>query len=317
MRRDDLRVWVRYPTSVRTTLGHLENMKIKTPSGEYPLSELADYHMERGPVAINRFNGSREIRVEAETVDPLASVPDILEQVDREIMPQLSAQFAGIRTIYQGQQKYSKEAMGKAGHYYLIAFVIIFMILVLHFRSVPKAFIIILMIPVSLLGVAWGHGLHGQPLSIMSLWGAVALTGVIINDAIVFYAKFDGLLVEGWKVTDAVKEAGKIRLRPIILTSLTTTIGLFPMLFEKSVQAQFLIPMAISLAYGVFLGTIFILIFFPVLIMLLNDARVYTKYLWTGVKPSREEVETAFIQEKRKLRFEENRGKYKPTLEKE
>jgi len=315
--RDELRVWVRYPKSDRTTLGQMEKMKIKTPQGVYPLSELADYHMERGPVAINRFNGSREIRVEAETVDPLASVPEILEQVEQEIMPELEAQFAGIRYVYQGQQKYSQEAMGQAGHYYLIAFAVIFMILILHFRSVPKAFIIILMIPVSLLGVAWGHGLHGQPLSMMSLWGAVALTGVIINDAIVFYAKFDGLLVEGWKVTDAVKEAGKIRLRPIILTSLTTTIGLFPMLFEKSVQAQFLIPMAISLAYGVALGTIFILIFFPVLIMLLNDARVYSRYLWTGVRPGREEVETAMIQEKRKLRFEKNRGKYKPTLDEE
>jgi multidrug efflux pump subunit AcrB len=154
-----------------------------------------------------------------------------------------------------------------------------------------------------------------SPLSIMSLWGAVALTGVIINDAIVFYSKFDGLVVEGWTVPEAVKEAGKIRLRPIILTSLTTSIGLFPMLFEKSVQAQFLIPMAISLAYGVALGTIFILIFFPILIMLLNDARVYTRYLWTGVKPSREEVETAMVQENRKRRFEKNRGKFKPTLE--
>ncbi|MEA3461797.1 MAG: efflux RND transporter permease subunit [Bacteroidota bacterium] len=315
--RDELRVWVRYPKSDRTTLGQMEKMKIKTPQGIYPLSELADYHMERGPVAINRFNSSREIRVEAETVDPLASVPEILDQVELEIIPELMSQFAGIRYVYQGQQKYSSEAMGQAGHYYLIAFVLIFMILVLHFRSVPKAFIIILMIPISLLGVAWGHGLHGQPLSIMSLWGAVALTGVIINDAIVFYAKFDGLLVEGWKVPDAVKEAGKIRLRPIILTSLTTSIGLFPMLFEKSMQAQFLIPMAISLAYGVALGTIFILIFFPVLIMLLNDARVYTRYLWTGVKPSKEEVETAWIQQQRKLRFEKNRGKYKPTLEKD
>jgi len=253
--------------------------------------------------------------VEAETVDPLASVPEILEQVEHEIMPELKAQFAGIRYVYQGQQKYSKEAMGQAGHYYLIAFALIFMILVLHFKSVPKAFIIVLMIPISLLGVAWGHGLHGQPLSMMSMWGAVALTGVIINDAIVFYAKFDGLLIEGKTVIEAVKEAGEIRLRPIILTSLTTTIGLFPMLFEKSVQAQFLIPMAISLAYGVALGTVFILIFFPVLIMLLNDARVFTRYIWTGIKPSREEVETACIQEQRKLRFEKNRGRYKPTLE--
>jgi multidrug efflux pump subunit AcrB len=307
--RDELRIWVRYPKSDRMTLGQMEKMKIKTSGGEFPLSELAGYHMERGPVAINRFNGSREIRVEAETVDPLASVPEILDQIDREIMPDLLAQYTGIRYIYQGQQKYSREALGQAAKYYLIAFAIIFMLLVLHFRSVPKAFIIILMIPVSLLGVAWGHGLHGQPLSMMSLWGAVALTGVIINDAIVFFAKFDGLLIDGLKVPDAVKAAGKVRLRPIILTSLTTSIGLFPMLFEKSVQAQFLIPMAISLAYGVALGTIFILIFFPVLIMLLNDARVYTRYLWTGQKPTREEVETAIIQHKRALRFEKNRGR--------
>ncbi len=302
--RDELRIWVRYPKSDRKTLGQMENMKIKTPRGEFPLTELVDYHMERGPVAINRFNGSREIRVEAETMDPLAPVPEILDQITREIIPELKSQFAGIRVMYQGQQKYSKEAMGKAGQYYMYAFALIFMILVLHFRSVPKAFIIILMIPVSLLGVAWGHGLHGMPLSIMSMWGAVALTGVIINDAIVYYSKFDNLLIEGMSVTDAVKEAGKVRLRPIILTSLTTSIGLFPMLFEKSVQAQFLIPMAISLAYGVALGTIFILIFFPVLIMLLNDARVYFRYLWTGTKPNREEVETAIIQHKRKLKFE-------------
>jgi multidrug efflux pump subunit AcrB len=313
--RDELRIWVRYPKSDRTTLGQLENMKIKTPQGIYPLSELADYHMERGPVAINRFNGSREIRVEAETVNPLASVPEILDQVEQEIMPDLEAQFSGIRYIYQGQQRFGREAMGAASGSYLIAFAVIMMLLILHFRSVPKAFIVILMIPISLLGVAWGHGLHGQPLSIMSLWGAVALTGVIINDAIVFYSKYDGLIVEGWKVPDAVKEAGKIRLRPIILTSLTTTIGLFPMMFEKSMQAQFLVPMAISLAYGVFLGTIFILIFFPVLIMLLNDARIYSRYLWTGVKPTPEEVETAYILEQRKKRFERNRGKYKPTLQ--
>jgi multidrug efflux pump subunit AcrB len=313
--RDELRVWVRYPKSDRTTLGQLEDMKIKTAQGEYPLSELADYHMERGPVAINRFNGSREIRVEAETIDPLASVPDILDQIEIEIMPELKAQFAGIRYMYQGQQKYSQEAMGQAGKYYLFAFMVIFMLLVMHFKSVPKAFIIILMIPVSLLGVAWGHGLHGQPLSIMSLWGAVALTGVIINDAIVFYAKFDGLLIEGYTVSEAVKAAGKVRLRPIILTSLTTSVGLFPMLFEKSVQAQFLIPMAISLAYGVALGTIFILIFFPVLIMLLNDARVYVRYLWTGVRPTPEEVETAIIQEKRRQKFERNRGRNELSIE--
>ena len=105
---------------------------------------------------------------------------------------------------------------------------------------------------------------------------------------------------------DAIIEAGKLRLRPIILTTVTTSVGLFPIILEKSIQAQFLIPMAISLAYGVAIGTVFILIFFPVLIMLLNDVRVYLKYLWTGVRPEREDVEVAIILHKRKMKYERN-----------
>ena len=304
--RDELRLWVRYPKSDRLTIRQLESMKIKTISGEFPLIELADYELERGPVAINRYNGSREIRVEAETVDPLATVPAILDQITEEIMPDLQSLFPGIRYVYQGQQKSSSEVMAKIQIYFSLAFIVIIFLIVLHFKSVGKSFIILLMIPLSLLGVFWGHGIHDKPVSIMSLWGMVALTGVIINDAIVFLTKYDGILLDGKKVKDAIVEAGKIRLRPIILTSITTSIGLFPMLLEKSVQAQFLIPMAISLAYGVAIGTVFILIFFPVLIILLNDFRVYFKYLLTGKKPKREEVETAVIHHKRKLKYEEN-----------
>ena len=302
--RDELRIWVRYPKSGRLTLGQMEKMKVKTTYGEFPLVELVDYHLERGPVAINRFNGSREIRVEAETVDPFAPVPEILDQIDRVIMPDILSQFAGIRYTYQGQQKYSQEALKKVFKYFSIAIIAIILILVLHFKSFNQTVIILLMIPLSMLGVIWGHGIHNKPLSLMSLWGIVALTGVIINNAIVFLAKYDGLLREGKKVKDAIVEAGKIRLRPIILTSITTTIGLFPLILAKSVQAQFLIPMAISLAYGVAIGTIFILIFFPVLIMLLNDVRVYFRYIWTDVKPEREDVEIAVIHLKRKMQYE-------------
>ncbi len=135
----------------------------------------------------------------------------------------------------------------------------------------------------------------------------VALTGVIINDAIVFLTKYDGLLREGLKVKDAIVEAGKIRLRPIILTTLTTTIGLAPIIAMKSVQAQFLIPMAISLAYGVAIGTLFILIFFPVIIMLLNDFKTFLQYLWTGKKPEREDVEIAIIHMKKKSEIDNNK----------
>jgi multidrug efflux pump subunit AcrB len=304
--RDELRVWVRYPKSDRMRLGQMEKMKIKTSSGEFPLSELADYSMERGPVAIKRYNGSREIRVDADLVDPMESVTEILEQINTEIMPDVEAQFSGIRYEYQGQQKSGREAMAKAKTYFLIAFLLIIFVMVIHFKSINQTLIIIAMIPLSMLGVFWGHGIHGKPLSIISLWGMVALTGVVINDAIVFLSKYDRNLLEGRKVLDAIVEAGKLRLRPIILTTVTTTVGLFPIILEKSVQAQFLIPMAISLAYGVAVGTIFILIFFPVLIMLLNDLRVYMKYLWTGIKPEREDVEVAIILHKRKMRYEKN-----------
>lgn len=304
--RDELRVWVRYPKTNRLTLGQMERMKIKTPQGDFPLIELADYHMERGPVAINRFNGSREIRVEAETVDPYAPVPELINQIETDIMPDLASLYPGIRYIYQGQQRFSNEALGKIKKYFLIAFIVIVFIMIIHFKSIDQTFIIVAMIPLSMLGVFWGHGIHGKPISLMSLWGMVALTGVVINDAIVFLAKYDSLLIEGKKVAEAVLEAGKVRLRPIILTSLTTTIGLFPIILQKSVQAQFLIPMAISLAYGIAIGTVFILIFFPVLIMLLSDLRIYRRYLWTGSKPSREEMEIAIIHEKRKLRYQQN-----------
>jgi multidrug efflux pump subunit AcrB len=302
--RDELRLWVRYPKDNRLTLGQMEKMKVKTPRGEFPLTELAEYHMERGPVAINRYNGSREIRVEAETVDPYAPVPEIIQHIDASIMEDLTILYPGIRYVYQGQQRHSQEAMSKVFRYFTIAFIVIVFIMIIHFKSVDQTFIIIAMIPLSILGVFWGHGIHDKPVSLMSLWGMVALTGVIINDAIVFLAKYDGLLLEGKKVHEAVLEAGKIRLRPIILTSVTTTIGLFPIILERSVQAQFLIPMAISLAYGVAIGTIFILIFFPVLIMLLNDVRVYLRYVWTGTKPERENVEIAIIHQNRKRQFD-------------
>ncbi|PLX19662.1 MAG: AcrB/AcrD/AcrF family protein, partial [Marinilabiliales bacterium] len=197
------------------------------------------------------------------------------------------------------------EAVSKIVPYFLIAFLIIIFIMIIHFKSFNQTLIILAMIPLSLLGVFWGHGIHGKPVSLMSLWGMVALTGVIINDAIVFLSKYDGNLLEGRKVHEAIVEAGKLRLRPIILTTVTTSVGLFPIILEKSIQAQFLIPMAISLAYGVAIGTVFILIFFPILIMLLNDFRVFLRYLWTGVKPEREEVEVAIELRNRRMKYEQ------------
>ncbi len=292
--RDELRVWVRYPKDGRENIGQLEQMKIKTASGEYPLTELVDYELKRGPVNIRRFNGKREIRVNADLTDPDASVTEILDQVKAEIIPELNMMYPGVRVEYQGQQKESQRNMRDFGILFPLAFLAIVFVLMIQFKSFEQPLIIIIMIPISILGAIWGHGIHGKPLSMLSLWGIVALSGVVINDAVVFLSKFNSLIVEGYKVKDAVLKAGKSRLRPIILTTLTTSLGLFPLVLERSFQAQFLIPMAISLVYGVAFGTLFILLFFPALIIVLNDIRRVVRRMWHGREFSREEVEIAY-----------------------
>ena len=180
----------------------------------------------------------------------------------------------------------------------MIAFIMIVLILILHFKSIWQALIVLMMIPLGWLGAVWGHGIEGHPVSMLSAWGMVALSGVIINDAVVFLSKYNSLLLEGRKVKEAVFEAGLTRFRPIVLTTVTTAGGLYPIIMEDSFQAQMLIPMAIALAYGVFVGTAFILMFFPVLILCLNDIKVWLKTLWTGIKPQPEEVEKSIIHSK-------------------
>ena len=292
--RDELRIWVRYPKDGRATVGQLENTKIKTPMGEYPLSELVEYNIERGPVSIKRYNSSREVRISADLVDPYGEVPKILEQVEADIIPILKAKFPGVKIVYQGQSKDSQEAGKEIVTYFGIAFLIMFLILIIHFKSFWQGFIIVLMIPMAWLGGIWGHGIEGIPVSILSAWGMIALSGVIINDAVVFLSKYNSLLTEGQTVEKAAFNAGIARFRAIVLTTITTSVGLYPIIYEESFQAQFLKPMAVSLAYGVFIGTGFILIFFPVMIIVLNRFRFWGTWLWTGVKPlTDEEVEPA------------------------
>ncbi|MCU4177337.1 efflux RND transporter permease subunit [Carboxylicivirga sp. N1Y90] len=299
--KDEMRVWVRYPPEDREQFSQLEKLKIVTAQGEYPLKELVDYEISRGPVSINRFNGKKDIRVKADLVNPTTPVPPIQEYITDSIMPKVMAQNAGIRYIYQGQQKNAQENMDSMKATFIPAFALIIIIIMIHFKSVGQGFIIITMIPLGFLGAAWGHLIHGLPVSMLSVWGMVALSGVIVNDAVVFLSKYNILLKDGKKVYDAIFEAGVSRFRPIVLTTLTTTIGLYPIILETSRQAQYLIPMAIALAYGVFFGTFFILTLFPVMIYFLNDVNRIIKWVRTGVKPSAEEVESAIIYAKREL----------------
>jgi multidrug efflux pump subunit AcrB len=311
---DELRVWVRYPKSGRKSVGQLEDIKIKTADGEYPLTMLADYNTERGVSGIRHYNTSRAVTVDAEMVNPFGEVPPILNNIRENIIPQLQASYPTVSVDYGGQSKESARAGKEIGLYFGGAFILIFFILMITFRSFYQALLILAMIPLGWIGATLGHGIEDWispdkelPVSLLSVWGMVALSGVIINDAVVFLARFNQLVKdEGMSVYQAAYNAGLSRFRPIMLTSLTTVAGLYPLIKETSFQAQFLIPMAISVAYGVLIGTFIILLFFPVFILVFNDVRRAVKWLWTGEKPTREEVERVIIDEQRLEEYRES-----------
>lgn len=291
--KDEVRVWVRYPRQDRLHIGQLENMKIKTPKGDFPLGELAGYSIERGPVNIQHFNGQREARIVADMVDPNEPVPPIMARIRNTIIPDIQANYPSIKVEYQGQSRDSDESQAEMSRFFLIAFLLMILIIMIHFKSVLQALMIIMLIPLGWLGSLWGHGVEGIPVSMLSAWGMVALSGVVINDAVVFLQKYNLNLRNGQKVSQAVYEAALSRFRPIVLTSITTVAGLYPIILEKSFQAQFLVPMATALAYGVLFGTAFILLLFPVIILVVNDFKRACYWLWNGVVPSPESVEPA------------------------
>lgn len=291
--KDEIWLYVRYAHDDRLNVGQLENMIIHTPKGNYPLGRVADIHTDRSLSTINHFNGRREIRVDAYQKDQSGSVPDLLAYIEAEILPGIVERHPDVTYMHQGQQKDTNEQMGSMMLYFGLAFLIIILVIMVYFKSFRQGMLIIMMIPLGMIGAIWGHGIHGQPISMMSLWGMVALSGVIINDAIVFMAKFNQNLERGMHLLDAVKDAGMSRFRAIFLTTVTTTAGLMPLILENSPDARMLIPMAIALAYGILFGTMFILIILPVLVVMVNALSRKVRNIRREVPLLAEEVEPA------------------------
>lgn len=291
--KNEIWVYVRYPLENRQTMGQLENMMIRTQKGEFPLKQIANLEFERSLSTINRYNGRREIRVNAYQLDPTEALPPILEYIETEIMPGILERHPGVTFMHQGQQKDTEEQMEGIIKYFGMAFMVIVLIIMIYFKSFSQGLMILLMIPLGILGAIWGHWFLGEPFSMLSLWGLIALSGTIINDAIVFMAKYNQNLVKGMKLMDAVMDAGKSRFRPIFLTTVTTTVGLMPLILETSQDAKMVVPMAISLAYGILFGTFFILMLLPVLIVMANRLRVRIREMRTHTTVSPESVEVA------------------------
>ncbi len=318
--RDEIRVWVRYSKEDRNSLGKLENMRIRVAAKEYPLSELVKYSIERGVVSIVHYNGKKEIRVEADMEDPQAPVPPIMEEVKNKTVPEVLSQVSGVMADYAGREKDNQKFNHWLTHTYFFGLLAILLILILVFRSYLQSLIIFLMIPTGFIGSILGHFAHDKVISRLSMYGMVALAGIVINDCIVYIDKINKNIRSGMTIYEAIHNAGLTRLRPIMLTTITTVLGLAPLIGETSRQAQYLIPMAISIAWGLGFSSIIILYLVPSLMLALNDVRYYFAKYWKWqteglVAPvsdreiTRESVEPATIElEEQKHVDEESEG---------
>jgi multidrug efflux pump subunit AcrB len=270
---DEVKIWVRYDKEDREDKYDLDNIRIKTLDGkQILLSELAYYNIERGPISLKRRDGRREIVVDA-SVDNPVEVGNINAKINDEIVPKVLAKFPGVDIIKRGQGERSEKALASMLINMAILLVIILLIMSLNFRSVFQGLLILLVIPAGVAGGILGHVIVGIPVSILSAFGMIALIGVLINDSIVFLDTYNRNLIEGSTPLNAVISTAKSRFRPIMLTSVTTVAGLLPLIMETSFQAQFLIPMATSIAFGILFGTFFILVFFPTVILVSVDFR--------------------------------------------
>ena len=294
---DEIIVWVRYEKEERSSIQDLDEMRILTPQGaRIPLKELATYSIERGDISINHLDGKREIKVEGDLKDPKESASDIVSNIRTEIMPVLQAKYPSISALYEGQNREASKVQGSAKTVFPIILLLIYIVIAFTFRSYSQPLLLLVMIPFAMIGVGWGHYIHDFPVNILSLLGIIALIGIIVNDGLVFISKFNGYLKEGQSYDEAILHAGKSRFRAIFLTSITTIAGLSPLIFETSRQAQFLIPMAISIAYGIAIATILTLVMLPMLLSTSNAIKVHLLWLWDGKKPEKESVERAIIE---------------------
>lgn len=291
--QDEIRVWVRYDREDRSSIKNLDNMRILTPSGaRVPLKEIASYEIERGDVAINHLEGRREIQVSADIKDPKkTSATDIMAEIKDEIMPEILAKYPTVTPSYEGQNRERLKLMNSLSFVGYSVLALILIVIAFTFRSYSQPILLMLLIPLSLPAVAWGHWIHDFPLNILSMLGIIALIGIMVNDGLVLIGKFNNNLRDGMSYDDALYEAGRSRFRAIFLTSITTVAGLAPLIFEESRQAQFLIPMAISIAYGIGFATILTLIVLPIFLSFSNSVKKTIKWLWTGKQVTKEEVE--------------------------
>ena len=276
--RDELKVKVRLPESQRRSEKDLEQFPIRTPNGDWvPLSSIAQFGRGQAPTTIRRENGKRIVTVQAELASGTRSPREVLQSLRGELFPKLKQQYPKLEVEFTGSQRDQSESLQSLGPNYLIAMLLIFALLAIPFGSYLQPLIIMMAIPFGIVGAIAGHVLMGFNLSIISMFGVIALSGVVVNDSLVLIDATNQARARGLNSLEAIVWGGMRRFRPILLTSLTTFFGLAPMILETSVQARFLIPMAISLGFGILFATFIILLIIPSLYIIVEDVRSWLR----------------------------------------
>ncbi len=277
--RDDVRVMVRYTDAERRTLDSLANMRIRTPDGsEVPFATVAAADLGRGFSAIRRSNRRRVVNVTADVDRNVITANEVLASMRKEKLPALLRDYPRITTSLEGAQREQGEAMSSLIPLFGVALFMIYTLLAVPLRSYSQPFIIMSVIPFAFVGAIIGHLLMMSVglltgLAMMSVMGIIAASGVVVNSSLVLVHAINEAQASGDGLRDAVLNSAASRLRPILLTSLTTFVGLSPLLLNRSVQAQFLVPMACSLAFGVLLSTVVTLFVVPSGYVILEDLR--------------------------------------------
>jgi len=262
--RHEVKLMVRYPESERRSVSNFEDIRVRTGTGaERPLTELADVTVRRGYSEINRMNQLRSVTITADVDATEGNARRIVTGMQNDFMPELLKEHPSVSVVWEGQQEQTVESVTGLIIGLAVALIVMFALLTLVFRSYVQPVLILLIIPFGAIGAVAGHMLLGLPVTLFSLFGLVALTGVVVNDSIVLIDFINRRVRDGIPIKEALVDAGRRRFRPVLLTSLTTIAGLLPILLETSFQAQVLIPMATSLAFGLMFATVMVLILIP------------------------------------------------------
>ena len=270
--RDDVRVMVRYPRDERRSIGDLENMRIRTPDGgEVPFGQVAVVEPGRGFASIARVDRNRAVNVTAAVDASVTSSNQVINELETRILPDVLSRYPNVFYTFEGAQAEMSDAIGGLQRGFLLALLMIFALLAIPLKSYVQPLIIMSAIPFGLVGAVWGHIVMGIDVTMMSMFGLVALSGVVVNDSLIMVDFINRKREVHADMNVALREAGANRFRPILLTSLTTFFGLAPLMLEKSFDAAFMVPMAVSLAFGVIFATVITLVLVPTAYLILDD----------------------------------------------